>query len=57
MSKAFNVLHILWYPISIIGPTMAGPGTVLKREFVGRLENATLKMVFTNNKAVLLIFK
>ena len=35
---------------------MFGPGKVFKIEVFRRLENAMLNMVFTNTKAVLLIF-
>ena len=35
---------------------MSGPGTVFKREVLRRPKNAMLSMVFTNNRAILLIF-
>ena len=32
LSKTFNVLDILWYPVSIIGVNMIGPRTAFKIE-------------------------
>ena len=36
---------------------MVGCGRIFKIEVLRRLENAMLSMVFTNNKAILLIFQ
>ena len=37
-------------------PTVVGPGTIFKIEVLRLLENAMLNKVFTNNRAILLIF-
>ena len=50
-----NVQHAR-YPVSIIGPTIVGPGNFLKIEALRWLENAILNLVFANNRAILPIF-
>ena len=44
----FNVLDILWNPVSTVGPTMVGPMKVFKLEVLRRMENAILNSAFGN---------
>ena len=53
LSRTFNVLDILWYPVSIIGVNMIGPRTAFKIEVLRRLENAILHLVYAHNRAIL----
>ena len=47
--------HTIVYIVSIVGPTMVGPGKIFKTEVLRRLENAILNLVLANNRAILLI--
>ena len=59
--KTFHVIDILPYLESSIGLTIVGPGKNFKMKALGRLENAVLKLVFSNmvfrKRSILLIFK
>ena len=44
------------HPVSIIGHTMVGPGKIFQIKVLRQLKNAILNLVFTNNRAILLIF-
>ena len=43
--------------MSIIGPTMVGPRKIFKIEVLRWMENKILNLVFTNNRAMMLIFQ
>ena len=43
--------------MSIIAPTMVGPGKKFKTKALRRLEDAILHLVLANNRAILLIFQ
>ena len=45
----FNVLNILSYPVSIMGPTMVGPGEKFSKIKVPKwLKNAIMRLIFAN---------
>ena len=57
LTKTFNMLDILSYPVSMIGPTMVGLGEkVFKIKVLRRLENVVLNLVFANRRAISLAF-
>ena len=56
LSTAIESFQRAIHPVSIIGPTIAGPGKILKIEVLRWLESAISNLVFANVRAVLLIF-